>query len=40
MTKNTEDLRVYRSLRLPLLLLMLVLMVIGVVGAILVNHYF
>lgn len=40
MTKNTEDLREYRSFKLPLLLLMGIFMIVGIVGAIIVNYFF
>jgi hypothetical protein len=40
MTKNTENLSAYRTLRTPLLLLMLIFMGIGILGAVIVNYCF
>jgi hypothetical protein len=40
MEKNTENLKAYTTLGLPLLLLMGLLVVLGIVGAIVVNYLF
>jgi hypothetical protein len=37
---KTENLKAYRTLRLPLLLLMSLFMVLGIAGALIVNYFF